>query len=215
MKQQRNFRWNAFSESMSRRQSLPHDNSIPAHWHRAHSWAKPWIIYFRFIRNYLNVEYTSCHREILFDLSFEKGRRGHYHRRNVLGRTRSSQKAYLHTSPINFLGMPRGPDGRRSTWRMDNRNVFAQGREITSNIRSASRSPILDRAPICRWQVPRSLHACVAVCVSFRRHTSPGRQCCKCGSPHDNSRKWTASSWTEETLLWMENEDVITKTMRH
>lgn len=178
MKQQRNFRWNAFSECMCRGQSLPHDSSTPAHRHRAHSWAKPWIIYFHFIRNYLNVEYTSCHREILFDLSFEKGRRGHYHRRNVLGRTRFSQKAYLHTGPINFLGMPRGPDGRRSTWRMDNRNVFAQGREITSNIRSASRSPILDHAPICRWQVPRSLHACVAVCVSSRRHTSPGRQCC-------------------------------------
>lgn len=125
------------------------------------------IIYIYFIHNYLDVEYTSCHRKILFDLSFEKGTAGqvrwdHYHRRNVpclnfLERTRFSKKAYLHTdkSPINFPEECLWElDDHRPVWRMDNRNVSAYGREITSNIRSASRSPILDRTPICCWQIP-------------------------------------------------------------
>lgn len=61
-------------EYISRECSLPHDGTHQhRHRHRIHSRAKPRIIYFLFIRNYLNVEYTSCHRKILFDLSFEKG----------------------------------------------------------------------------------------------------------------------------------------------
>lgn len=92
---------------------------------------------------------------------------------------------------------PRGPDGRRPARRDEwiiETSSRTDAREITSNIRSASRSPILDRAPICRWQVSRGLPACVAVCVSSPRRTSPGRQYYKCGSSRDRSRECTASS---------------------
>lgn len=68
--------------------------------------------------------YSICH---LRGRKSDKGEgtgRGHYHRRNVpcpnvLGRTRSSKKAYLHMGPINFLRNASGGQtiaDRRDEW---------------------------------------------------------------------------------------------------
>lgn len=61
---------------------------------------------------------------------------------------------------------------------------------FTLNIRSASRSPILDHESFLR--LPPDFH--VSFAFSSPRRTSPELRYCRCESPRDRSRKCRVSS---------------------